>query len=103
MNVTGIYRLALRPGADEQAFLAHMKTEVFTSATILQSTRITRDFQHRLVKVEGPVPQFLWIVRVDLVTDKGYDFADNIDRVRESLQAFGVLAGLETGVDVAEG
>jgi hypothetical protein len=99
--MTGQYRIALLPGADPQAFVEHMQNEVFRDAGGLQLTRITRAFDHRLLA--GSMRQYVWQVTVDLVTDAGYDFAQNAEHVQASVAAFGVLIHIEAFTHVASG
>jgi hypothetical protein len=92
--MTGIYRIALLPGADERAFVKHMRDVVFKNPNALQLTRITRGFEHRLLKMHGDLRLYAWQATVDLQTDSGYDFAQNA-HVQKSIQEFGVLIGVE--------
>jgi hypothetical protein len=46
--------------------------------------------------------QYAWIVAVTLVTDDGYDFDQNIERIQKSIAPFGVLVGTETYKNIAE-
>jgi hypothetical protein len=47
--------------------------------------------------------QYVWQVTVDLVTDAGYDFAQNAEHVQASVAAFGVLIHIEAFTHVASG
>lgn len=94
MTMTGMYRIALTPGADEQAFVRHMTDVVFKAPDALQLTRITRGFEHRLLKMQGDWRQYVWQATVDLMTETGYNFAQQ-PRVQESIKDFGVLIGVE--------
>jgi hypothetical protein len=94
MRMTGVYRIALLPGAEEQAFVKHMTNVVFKNPSALQLTRITRSFEHRLLVLQGDLRQYAWLATVDLQTDAGYDFAQN-SSVQESIRDFGVLIGVE--------
>src|SRR5262245_36877812 len=62
MKMTGIYRIVLTPSAEEQAFVKHMETKVFTASGVLQPTRITSHFSHVLLKSQGSPAQFAWVV-----------------------------------------
>jgi len=91
MDMIGQFRFALIPSADEQRFLDLMRKDVFAS---LQPTRITRGFDHALLK--GPAPgQYVWQARVDLMTDRGYDFDEHAPQVRELVKTDAVLIGVE--------
>ncbi len=93
MKMTGIYRFALLPDADERLFVDHMTKNVFN---VLQLTRITSGFTHALLAMKSDLRQYVWIVTVNLVTDHGYDFDQNIERIQKSIAQFGVLIGTET-------
>ena len=99
MLITGQFRIALLPGTDQQAFIEHMKNVVFTGPGVLQLTRITRSFDHQLL--EGSMRQYVWQTTVDLVTDAGYNFLENAERVQASVEAFGVLIHIEAFTNVA--
>ena len=96
MQMVGVYHIALLPSADETAFVTHMTEEVFPSTGILQLTRITSGFSHRLLEHSGHLHQFAWSVTVQLVTDSGYDFQQNVERIQASLQPFGLVIGVDT-------
>jgi hypothetical protein len=91
--MTGIYRIALLPGVDEKLFVDHMVNEVFD---VLQLTRITSAFTHTLLVAKTSPRQFAWIVTVTLVTEQGYDFDQNNQRIQESVAKFGLLIATET-------
>jgi hypothetical protein len=99
MKMTGIYRIALLSDADEQLFVGHITKNVFP---ILQLTRITSGFTHTLLAMKSDLRQYAWIVTVTLVTDDGYDFDQNIERIQKSIAPFGVLVGTETYKNIAE-
>ena len=44
--------------------------------------------------------EYVWHVTVDLVTDKGYDFAENIERVQAHVANWGVVTGLDVYTDI---
>jgi len=91
MDMTGQFHFALVPGADERAFVDTMRKDVFN---VLHSTRITRGFEHVLLK--GPAPrQFVWQACVDLMTDHGYDFSADTQRVQELVKSHAVLIGVD--------
>jgi hypothetical protein len=94
-----MYRIALLPRANEQAFVKHMTKVVFQNPSALQLTRITRGFQHQLLKAQGDLRQYVWQATVDLQTDAGYDFAQH-SRVQESIGRFGVLVGVEAYTNI---
>jgi hypothetical protein len=96
MTMTGVYRIALLPSADEQAFIRHMTSVVFSNSSAMQLTRITSGFNHQLLKFDGNLRLYGWQATVHLVNDAGYDFAENNKRVQEAIKKFGILIGLET-------
>lgn len=100
MRMTGMYRISLLPDADDQAFEKQMTETVFSDVSALQLTRITRDFDHRLLRRRGDFREYVWHVTVDLVTDKGYDFAENIERVQAHVTNWGVVTGLDVYTDI---
>lgn len=92
MEMTGQFHFALVPGGDEKAFIDVLHKDVFGA---LQPTRITSGFDHVLMK--GPAPrQYVWQARVDLMTDAGYDFAENVPSVQELVKKYAVLIGVDT-------
>ena len=101
MKMLGVYHIALLPAADEAAFVRHMTGKVFPSTDILQLTRITSGFSHQLLRRAGQLHQFAWNVTVQLVTDAGYDFEQNVQRIQASLHAFGLVIGVDTFTEVA--
>jgi len=98
--MTGIYRVALFPDADEQKFVDHMVKNVFN---VLQLTRITRSFTHSLLAARSDFRHYAWVATVDLVTDHGYDFDQNNERIQKGIADFGLLIGTETYKKLAEG
>ncbi len=103
MTVTGMYRIALSPKADERKFVSHMVDRVFKDSAALQLTRITTGFTHTLLKEEGPFRHYAWLVVVELMTDAGYNFAENSQRVQERINDFGVLIGVSAYTNVGTG
>ena len=93
MIMTGIYRIALFPEADESQFVDHMVANVFG---VLQLTRITKSFSHSLLAMKSALRQYAWIATVDLVTDHEYDFDQNNERIQKAIGQFGLLIGTET-------
>jgi len=92
--MTGMFRIALLPSADEGAFASRMM-DVFKKADALQLTRITSGFTHTLLKKSSDVREYVWEARVELVTDHPYNFAENLERVQKSIEGLGVVSGLE--------
>ena len=46
--------------------------------------------------MKGPAPgQYVWQARVDLTTDRGYDFSENALQVRELVRSHAVLIGVD--------
>ncbi len=98
MIKTGQFRMVLLPGADTEAFVAHMKESVFTHANALQLTRITRSFSHQLLDAGNG--QYVWQSVVDLQTDAGYDFVGQADGVQAAVADFAILIGADELVHV---
>ncbi len=110
--MAGTFRLALVPGADDEAFERHVSEEVFEDVGALGLTRITEGFAHELLRATGnppagghetpsaPRPHYLWYVNVSLSTDSGFDFAGNASRVQERVAPFAVLIDVDSYVDV---
>jgi hypothetical protein len=96
----GLYRITLLPAADEQAFVKRMTEVVFTDVSALQLTRITAGFHHQLLKGRTALREYVWHVTASLVTDHEYDFAQNIERVQNSLDGAGVVTGVESFINV---
>jgi hypothetical protein len=91
MEMTGQFHFALVPSSDEQAFVDAMRKDVFG---VLRSTRITRGFDHVLLK--GPTPgQYMWQARVDLMSDHGYDFSADAPQVQKAVKNHAVLIGVD--------
>jgi hypothetical protein len=97
MTMTGIFRIALLPGADEKKFVEHMVSNVFDA---LQLTRITRGFAHSLLKPKSEFRQYAWLVTVDLVADGNYDFNQNRERVEQGIAEFGLLIDIDVYVNL---
>ena len=102
MTMTGVYRIALLPTADEQKFVKHMTTVVFETPGALQLTRTTTGFDHRLLKINSELRQYAWQATVHLMTDAPYNFVQ-YERVQEAIKKFGVLIGLETYTNIEVG
>lgn len=100
MKMTGMYSISLLPGADDQEFEKQMTEVVFHDVSALQLTRITAAFRHRLLRGRSVFREYLWEVTVDLVTDKGYDFAENIEKVQAHVANWGVVTGLGVYTEV---
>ena len=99
MIMTGAYRIALLPSADEQAFVRHMTDVVFNNPSALQLTRTTEQFEHQLLKISGDLRQYVWQVKVTLTTDVPYDFTQNA-KVQETIMDFGVLFSVEAYTNI---
>jgi hypothetical protein len=99
MTMTGMFRIALLPNANEQKFVNHMVKKVFD---VLQATRITSGFTHTLLKANDGLRHYAWAARVELVTDAGYDFAQNVERVQKSIAKFGVLIDVDAYIHMEE-
>jgi hypothetical protein len=96
--VTGIYRIVLFPETDEKQFVDHMVKDVFN---VLQLTRITKGFTHTLLAMKTGFRQYAWVVAAELVTDAGYDFDQNIERIQKGIAKFGLLIGTEAYKNLA--
>ena len=94
MKMIGLFRITLLPGTDVAAFTSRI-TGVMTGVETMQSTRITRGFNHSLLERQSGLREFVWEVRADLMTDHGYDFAANLDRVQNALEGQGVVSAME--------
>jgi hypothetical protein len=92
---TGQFVIALSPAADPAAFAAHVQDILFNDPQIMASTRITRGFSHRLLKVvhgaEGLPPRYVWEVTADLMGNGRYDIAENAANVQAGIKDFGVV------------
>jgi hypothetical protein len=95
MKMTGMYYISLLPDADDEAFVKQMMEVVFNNVAVLQATRITRGFTHQLLKGRSEFREYVWQVTVDLVTDKGYNFGGNIERVQQSVADWGLVTGMD--------
>jgi hypothetical protein len=100
MTMTGIYRIELSKNASEEAFVKHMKDDVFTLADALQLTRTTTGMDHELLKSESHARQYHWRARVYLMTNAKYNF-DQEERINEHIRGFGKLVGLEVYMHAA--
>lgn len=100
MIMTGLFHIALSPVADENAFVTHMTDVVFKEPNAMQSVRNANSIDHQLWKGRGPVPTYIWQVRVGLMTDSEYDFSRNIERVQKAVAGSGTLSGLDVYVNV---
>lgn len=101
MEMLGMYQIALLTTADEDAFVSHMTGEVFPSHDLLQLTRITSGFSHRLLKRPGNLRQYVWKVTAHLVTSASYDFTQNVERLQASIEEFGLVIGVDTYSEIA--
>ena len=111
MLMTGLFRLALLPGVEPEAFETQIRDEILHEFA-LQATRITSDFDHQLLRADvrqrgeddseraGLAQQYVWHVTVRLMTDAGYDFEGNAGRVQEAVAQFAVLIGIESYTNV---
>jgi hypothetical protein len=111
MLMTGLFRLALLPGVEPETFEAQMRDEILHEFA-LQATRITSDFDHQLLRADvrqrgddadrdGHLSQhYVWQATVRLMTDAGYDFERNAERVQEAVAQFAVLIGIESFTNV---
>jgi hypothetical protein len=100
MKMLGIYHVALLPSADENAFVSHMREEVFGS-NVLQLTRVTSGFSHQLLERPGELRQYAWHVTVTLVS-ASYDFDQNVERLQASIEKLGLVIGVDTYTVIAE-
>lgn len=98
-TMTGMFHITLTPSTDEAAFVSRM-TDVFEKHDVLQLTRTTAHFTHVLLKKQSDIREYVWEVRVDLVTDHPYDFAENLERVQKTLDNAAVVSGLQVYTNV---
>lgn len=98
MKMTGLFHLTLLPSTDDPNFEKQITEVAFANPSVMQSTRITRDFDHRLLKKRNSLRQYVWQVDVDLMTDHDYDFAANITKVQDAIDGMAVI----TAIDVFE-
>ena len=100
MKMTGMYHIALLEEADEQAFVKNMTEVVFKNPGALQATRITQSIAHQLLKKRSDLRQYVWQVTVHLITDREYDFAENLKRVQQHVQGSGLVIALDVYTNV---
>jgi hypothetical protein len=100
MIMTGLFHITLSPTANEEAFVAHMTDVVFNDPGSMQSVRNATGIKHELLKGRGPVPTYIWQVRVALMTEQEYNFDRNVERVQQAVAGSGVLSGLDVYVNV---
>jgi hypothetical protein len=93
--MTGSYRISLLQNAEHREFERHMLETVFADVSALQTTRITRGFAHHLLRRQGAFREYFWHVTVDLVSDKEYDFAQNIEKVQAHVSNWALVTGLD--------
>ena len=100
-----MYHIALRPEADEDAFVSHLSSDTFGSGGgVLQLTRVTSGFDCQVLRrsaaAEG-IRQYAWQVTAQLVSG-GYDFDQNVERLQAEVDQFGVVFAVDTFTVVAE-
>jgi hypothetical protein len=98
MKMLGVYHIALLTTADEDVFVSHMTGEVF-QGDMLQLTRVTSGFSHQLLKRPSELRQYAWNVTAQW--SRGYDFAQNVQRLQASIEQFGVVIGVDAYTEVA--
>ena len=99
-TMTGMFHITLLPSTDEEAFVSQMREVAFTSAASMQATRITQSFQHELLKRHADIREYVWQVRVTLVTDREYHFGENLERVQKVVDGVGVVSGLDVYTNI---
>jgi hypothetical protein len=102
MTMTGMFHIILLSSADEQVFVSMMRDVVFKSPAAMQATRNTQSIQHELLKKRADVRAYVWKVRVGLVTDREYDFGENLERVQKAVEGAGVVSGLDIYTNIGE-
>jgi hypothetical protein len=95
MKMTGMYYISLLPAADDEAFVKQMTQVVFNDVAALKATRITSGITHQLLKGSSEFREYVWQVTIHLVTDKGYDFGENVERVQQSVADWGLVTGMD--------
>lgn len=95
MKMTAMFHIALLADASESAFVTRMNDVVFKDVSAMQLTRTTAAFAHKLLKKQSRIPAYVWQATVDLVTDREYNFAENIERVQNAIKGAGVVTGLD--------
>jgi len=103
--MVGMYHIALRAEADEDAFVSHLSSDTFGSGGgVLQLTRVTSGFDCQVLRrsaVAEGFRQYAWQVTAQLVSG-GYDFDQNVERLQAEVAQFGVVFGVDTFGVVAE-
>jgi hypothetical protein len=101
-TAVGVYHVDLLETANEGDFAAHMTEKVFKSVKILQLTRTTSGFSHKLLKRAGRPREFAWLVTVHLVAGPGYNFEQNVERLQASVEKFGNVKGVDNYTEIGE-
>lgn len=98
MLVSGHFTIQLAPGADQTELEQRLSAMGSDTAIPLRPTRITRHFSSRLLRSHAWPGRYVWAVDVDLMTDAGYRFSDNLEDVQARLEGLGVIVSLDTYV-----
>jgi hypothetical protein len=105
MKMVGMYHIALRTEADEDAFVSHLASDTFgSSGGVLQLTRVTSGFECQVLRrsaVAEGIRQYAWQVTAQLVSG-GYDFDQNVARLQAEVEQFGVVIGVDTFTVITE-
>jgi hypothetical protein len=85
-----------------------MLEQVFTKPDVLNLTRITEHFEHRLMRFRvrrpgderfsdpNPAAQYVRQATVRLATQAGYDFAENAGGIQEHVRDLAVLVSVDS-------
>jgi hypothetical protein len=111
----GLYRMALLPGVEPEAFEEHISQNVLGDTSLIQLTRITPDrgsfsgLSRARVRRPGdrdfteptPRPQYMLRADINLMTDAGYDFDMNSAAIQARVADFAVLTATNSYLSVA--
>jgi hypothetical protein len=95
MNLVGMYHIALLPAADEKSFAARL-----ADGPQPQLTRVTSSVTTRLLKRTDQPRRYAWQVNVVSMAH-GYQFEDNLERLQEHINDFGVVLGVDAFAEVS--
>jgi hypothetical protein len=102
MKMTGLFHLTLLPSTDAAKFERQITEVAFANVGVMQLTRTTSGFDHRLFKRNGELRQYVWQAEVTLMTDHPYDFAGNIPKVEDAVKGMAVVSGLDVFTFIGE-
>ncbi len=109
MRTTAHYHLVLHAGSDPEAFETLFADDGMRD--VLQTTRITSAFDTRLLRATRETPgddtgsvsfgRYVWQVDVTLMTDAGYRFGENVERLQERVAGVATVYGVDAFTTVA--